>query len=805
MKTSFILSIGVLGFTTGVLVFAENQIPNIDLQQQQVQPVQVRNNMGRNLQQVPRNGVQNMQVANRAVSVSSQLAGERHMTASEVRKAVDRAIAFLHSCQAEDGSIHEGTVHYSQGAGTVMSALAMLASGADPVSDLPLHRALEWLKKNPQENTYFRAVRANVWQYALRKSPEDAELRAALEDDYKWLMKALGKKEGWRYLKTSSDWDNSVTQYGVLGVWAACRAGFDPGNGFWHRMSKHFRDKQNDDGGWSYTSGGSNANMATAGLATMFLVFDMFHGRQYYQADKGNPFAEGEAADCLESISRGMKWLGEHGGDNGDGYYLYGIERTGVASGRKFIGGHDWFREGVKSIFGAQRQDGAIPLRGYGNTRINTAFATLFMVYGGAPVAFNKLDYGEGQSWNLNPRDIANVTKHLWEAYEQPLNWFSVNIDAPAEEFEAPILFISGSEKVEFSEEQVDKLRSYIERGGMILAEPSDNSPAFRESMVTLLDELYPSEQYAGRGFTAVAAQDPIYTVLKQEWESLPELQAARIGSRVMFVMSDSYLSKDWQMNHTHTDAFKLAMNLIFYATDRGSLYARFHSVLPDTIAAENTERNLRVARLQHIDSRVQMGEWKVGEEVLPAFAPFFSHVHGVAIDDAGVVDVDDALPEDVPLLLLSGHTKTHLGERDAKVLHAYLESGGTLLVDASAGSEGFAGEMRSWIEKELGSLSALPDTHPLSVGRFPGGFDLTSGVRFTLPARRKLREESLDPSAQQLEAVVIDGRAAVIFSRFGLSGAVTGARDFGAAAYRPASARKVLSNVCAYVLDADV
>ena len=84
-------------------------------------------------------------------------------------------------------------------------------------------------------------------------------------------MKALGKKEGWRYNMGSSDWDNSVTQYGVLGIWAAKRAGFDPGDEFWQRMSKHFRTRQNKDGGWGYQTSRSTANMATAGLATMFL------------------------------------------------------------------------------------------------------------------------------------------------------------------------------------------------------------------------------------------------------------------------------------------------------------------------------------------------------------------------------------------------------------------------------------------------------------------------------------------------------------------------------------------------------
>src|SRR5438105_3431917 len=78
-----------------------------------------------------------------------------------------------------------------------------------------------------------RDIRANVWEYALRKLPEDAHFKALLKEDYDWLLAALGDKEGWRYARESTDWDNSCTQYGVLGVWAAARAGFDPGDKFW--------------------------------------------------------------------------------------------------------------------------------------------------------------------------------------------------------------------------------------------------------------------------------------------------------------------------------------------------------------------------------------------------------------------------------------------------------------------------------------------------------------------------------------------------------------------------------------------
>ncbi|MEZ4463484.1 MAG: hypothetical protein R3F43_02930 [bacterium] len=143
------------------------------------------------------------------------------------------------------------------------------------------------------DNTYVHGIRANVWEYALRKVPDSAEYKKALWADAEWLMQALGDRQAWRYSMNSQDWDNSCTQYGVLGLWAAERAGFDPGDAFWQKMSDHFLTVQGEDGGWGYQTGGSSANMATAGLASTFLVFDMLHARSVYSRANPRAFKEG--------------------------------------------------------------------------------------------------------------------------------------------------------------------------------------------------------------------------------------------------------------------------------------------------------------------------------------------------------------------------------------------------------------------------------------------------------------------------------------------------------------------------------
>jgi len=195
----------------------------------------------------------------------------------------------------------------------------------------------------------------------------------------------------------------------------------------------------------------------------------------------------------------------------------------------------------------AQQRDGSIPLGRWGHGAISTSFCTLFLVYGGAPVAVNKLQYGKGSDWNLNPRDLANLSKALWAAYERPINWQTVSINSPASEIEAPILFLSGSKAAAFTEKEMLKLREYVERGGTILAEPSDRSKDFAASMERLLKDMYPPKSYPNVKLEAIAADHPIYTVIKHDWKKRPKLRGA----------SEAFASRLFGSHVTKTNALQ--------------------------------------------------------------------------------------------------------------------------------------------------------------------------------------------------------------------------------------------------------
>ncbi len=715
-------------------------------------------------------------------------AWDGRLTAAAVRDAVEDATLFLRAQQTPDGGIGEGS--YYAGGATALSTLALLAAGADPASDDPVQRALEWLLKLETDNVYVLGIRANVWEYALRKAPYEGRYRDALKHDFEALLVGVNEV-AWRYTTSSRDWDNSCSQYGVLGIWAAERAGFRAGDAFWEKMSRHFREVQNPDGGWGYVQGsGSSANMATAGLASMFLVFDNHYGRKgYYRADAPRTFDRGPAAEVLDSIERGMQWLGKTERNSRSSYYLYGIERAGVASGRKYIGGVDWFAEGAAVALAAQDASGAISMD-YGPV-ISTALSTLFLVYGGAPVAVNKLQYGESTAWNLNPRDASNLARHLLQAYERPLGWHIVGIDDPVEEFEAPILFVSGDAAPSLDDDQVAKLRAYVQRGGTILAEPADHAPAFAQGMETILMRMFPGSELAPLG-----AEHGIYTVVRDvPWTvddtKRPRLRGASDGARTFFVLSDGYLGKAWQTNDLEDPAFALGMNLLFYATDLGALEGRFATPVPGGEPAA-TRPKVTVARVRH------GGDWDAAAATWGRAAEYVKQVVGAPVVEVAPVDLVGAPRAD--LLHLSGRGALALtpGEEDA--LRAYVERGGTLLVDAWAGSPEFARTAREAVVRVFGELHPLDADDPLATGRFDGGEDLTRGVRFKLQARKALRRGGRSTTAHHLEVARAGGRVAVVFSAFDLSAALGGVEAYRAQGYEPDSARRVVANLVGYL-----
>src|SRR5262249_15647305 len=141
-------------------------------------------------------------------------------------------------------------------------------------------------------------------------------------------------------------WDNSNSQYGALGLWAAADVGYTAPQYFWSDVVTHWEACQTDEGGWGYHDSDPTLTMTCAGVSILFVARDL----------SVTDAAVGASPPPLSrSIQRGLQWL-----DTGDrvlsyqsnhpGYALYGLERAGLASGYKYFGNHDWYVELARKV-----------------------------------------------------------------------------------------------------------------------------------------------------------------------------------------------------------------------------------------------------------------------------------------------------------------------------------------------------------------------------------------------------------------------------------------------------------------------
>ena len=114
------------------------------------------------------------------------------------------------------------------------------------------------------------------------------------------------------------------------------------------------------------------------------------------------------------------------------------------------------------------------------------------------------------------------------------------------------------------------------------------------------------------------------------------------------------------------------------------------------------------------------------------------------------------------PLLYMTGHREFHFNQEEVGRLQRYLKAGGILLADACCGRMAFDLAFRREIAKVFPGqkLQRLPPDHPL----YHCHYDVNR-VEYT----PRVREDFGRLSAPELEGLTVDGRLAVVYSRFDL------------------------------------
>jgi len=571
--------------------------------------------------------------------------GARGATPQQINEAIVKGVKFLYAAEKGDnwevggapdkkglsdkGEFSEAAQY---GGRSAMATYTLLAAGEKPKESPKLAAAIKWLMKADMRGTYAVALRAQVWNLIEpskeRDAARDADVQFLLDSViqkgknagfYGYSYGNFGQKRPDRKVVfgeggPSGDhyFDRSNSQYGVLGVWALERAGAEIPGKYWEIVDKGWRDSQRHDGGWSYKEGNIDAESVTptmtcAGVATLFITQDYI-----LRQKKWDPCAGGTIDN---NIDNGLLYIDKHIQKllDADSYYgAYGVERIATASGRRYFGSVDWFQMGTDHIVAKQDQNRGSWDGRWGGDVPESCFALLFLSRGRAPLMINKLQYpllAKDQSagnapheldpWDERPRDIANLARWMGPRIESNLNWQIVNLSVPADELhDAPILYISGNSDPKFSDAEVEKLRTYVEQGGLILGTADCASAIFTRSFEKLGTAMF--KQYE---FRQLPATHLIFTELfhASKWKLHPRVMGLTNGVReLMLLLPDGDAGRAWQTDATamRPEMFELGANIFLYATDRKNLFFRGdpYVVIPNK---STPARTLKIARIQ--------------------------------------------------------------------------------------------------------------------------------------------------------------------------------------------------------------
>ncbi|MEX2672065.1 MAG: DUF4159 domain-containing protein [Phycisphaeraceae bacterium] len=694
------------------------------------------------------------------------------VTDDQVQAGIDRLVQQIYDAQndrgtwdpPERGSDH--TYGANWGGTTALMTFALITAG-ESHQDPRLKPAIEFLKQADIIGTYAVAFRAHLWA-AL---PD--EFGQYLRRDVQWLVGALGPY-GYDYTDTPRDGrvDNSVTQYGVLGVWEGAKRGIPVPNRYWSAVQEHFVEYQLVNGAWSYTSDNvSRGSMAAAGIAALYVTQDYLHRNDFRE------LAQTPEHPVQKRIDRGLDWFGENfRPDSNPGvgsytqYYLYGVERIGLASGVRYFAGHDWYGAGAEWVL-ANQHDG-----------VNAPFALMFLVRGRVPAFINKLQLPDFH-WNNRPRDVANLTAWVSDETERKMMWQVLPIDSDVEEWlEAPMLYLSGHEELSLSEEQEAKLKRYMDLGGMIIFSADDGSSEFTDSVRGLLGRLYPYQQ-----LEAIPEGDPLVSLV-YDVRLGSRLEPATIHNGVRHLAMILPHNVSWDLHRSdHSDprVWQLLTNAYFYATERGRTRDRLDThFLARSRSGGGPE--VKVGRAVYEGNHdPEPLAWEIQSNFI------FNNSHAT-VDLTAVQLSDLPEPSEVPFVHVAGTEDQTFSQAELDSIGSYVEAGGLMLFENVGGQGDFA-TAASTALRELFARRLRPISRQsaLITGEGIEGHDVSTVAYrpYTL-----LRMGKID--APRLQAISFDDQVRIIVSQEDLSMAMLDQPVWRVFGYDADSAHKIVTNM---------
>lgn len=755
---------------------------------------------------------------------------EAEIDAASVQRSIDRGVAYLRKTQNNRGGWEE---FRTQSCGlSALCTLALLNCGVEK-DDPSMVDAMRYLRSFQPKETYSVALQTLVYcqHGAARDLPA---VRANIEHLVDSQIKSGERAGAWSYGNNGGGGDPSNTQFAVLALGAARDRGIEIDPQVFERGLRYWTSRQRG-GGWSYLGGQlASGSMTCAGVASVIIASGGLEG--------GSSSIEGNQIRCCggeqgpqDPVESGLTWLGRNfslqanpgGSSMTYFYYLYALERVGRLSGRRFIGGHDWYREGAEVLLDLQDN-----FQGYwagdgqlaeGNPDVATAFALLFLSKGKRQVVVGQLKYnaaGEAETtrWQQHPDALRQLVRHVERDWGRDLTWQTIEGDrAELVDFlQTPVLIISGSESLRLDARLQQRLKEYVDQGGCLLfeAEGGDgcgDASGFEQSVRQLCESWYP-----GAPLERLPPSHPVWfaqrsvdpTVLGEDFW----IYGVQACCRTAIFYVPKSLSCRWQLSDVlfHRKAgspqvreqidaaVRVGENVIAYATGRE---------LKDKLEQRTIIQGQQIAAPTRGSVRLAMLALDAGgneaRRALPNAGAIISERLPLSVTAAGdPIDLSSQQLPDVQVLWIHGRTDFRWSDREREQLAEFLANGGFVIGTAICGSEAFSEAFRREMAAVVPAspLRPMPADHPALTSAF-GGYDVSS-VTIRTPARQSSgRGASRRTAPPQLEIAEVDSLVGVFFSPLDISCALESQNSVQCPGYPTEDAARIVANLVLFAL----
>ncbi|MEO1615653.1 MAG: DUF4159 domain-containing protein [Planctomycetota bacterium] len=735
--------------------------------------------------------------------------------ATDVSRAIERGIAEMRKTQNERGGWDEFVGH-SCGL-SALCTLSMLNAGVSR-DDPAIKRAMRYLRSTEASSTYSVSLQTLVFcQYGA--AGDLPRIRNNVQLLAKWQLES----GVWHYGgRQGGNGDQSNSQFAVLALGAAQDRGVQVDPVIFERSIRYWKATQNRDGGWGYRGSASTGSMTCAGVASLIISNGRL-GKGSSSIEAGGIQCCGNDDDDQDPISRGLEWLGRSFTveDNPGGhaatyfYYLYAIERTGRLSGRRFFGGHDWYREGAEKLVALQDDfDGFWTGGDWERRSVATAFALLFLSKGKRQVVAGQLDHGKQRSeWQPHPDALRQLVRQVERAWGRDLTWQTVQLEQAGltDLLQTPVLIINGKESLKLAEAQASLLKDYIDQGGTILFDANGgngcgNPANFQNSVANLCAQWYPEAP-----LERLPATHPVWNAERPvDLDAMPEgfwVYGVQACCRTAVFFVPESLSCRWELadvlfrrgssedpiRRQIEHSVRIGQNIIAYATGRelkDKLDAQL--VLEADALDAATRGTTRLARLN-------LGAG--GEDArraLPHAATLIRKQTQVPVSvPENAISIDEASLAEVTVLWVHGRREFTLNAEQRATLKQFVERGGVILGTAICADEGFSASFRT----EFGSLvdgptlRSMPADHPMLTRRYYG-YDLSSVTIRRVQRGNRGQQVRRQVSPPVLEYAEVEGVVAIVFSPLDLSCALESQNSVQCPGYATEDAAKIVTNI---------